>query len=70
MPVVGAMDGVHVWTSVNYGDAAEEISEAIITEWRNAGRDPDGGDVWFALPHVLQATLPLNGPRKRKEDLC
>jgi hypothetical protein len=69
VPVVGAMDGIHVWTSVNYGDTADEIAEAIITEWRGSGRDPDAGDVWFALPHSLAATLPPNEPRRRREDL-
>ena len=69
VPVVGAMDGVHFWTPVSYGDTSEEICQAILTEWRNSGRDPDVGDVWFALPHMLEATLPPGGPRKRKEDL-
>jgi hypothetical protein len=69
LPVVGAMDGIHVWTPVNYGNTVGEISEAIVAEWRTSGRDPDGGDVWFALPHILEATLLPNGPRKRKEDL-
>jgi hypothetical protein len=69
VPVVGARDGIHVWTPVNYGDMAEETSEAIITEWRSSGREPDVGDVWFALPHVLEATLLPDGPRRRKEDL-
>jgi hypothetical protein len=69
VPVVGAMDGVHFWTPVSYGDNSEEICQAIVTEWRNSGRDPDAGDVWFALPHILEATLPPGGPRKRKEDL-
>jgi hypothetical protein len=69
VPVVGAGDDIHVWTRVNYGDTAEEISEAIIAEWRNSGREPDVGDVWFALPHILEATLLPNGPRRRKEDL-
>jgi hypothetical protein len=68
MPVVGAMDGIHIWTPVKYGDSADGITEAIITEWRNSGRDPDGGDVWFSLPHILAGTLPPNEPRKRKED--
>jgi hypothetical protein len=69
VPVVGTMDGIYIWTPVKYGDSADEITEAIITEWRNSGRDPDGGDVWFALPHILTSTLPPNEPRKRKEDL-
>jgi hypothetical protein len=69
VPVVGAMDDIHVWVRVNYGDTAGEISEAIITEWRNSGREPDVGDVWFALPHILESTLLPNGPRRRKEDL-
>src|SRR5258708_34332219 len=69
VPVVGAMDGIHVWTPVNYGDTAEEIAEAIITEWRDSGREPDVGDVWFALPHILEATLLPIGPLKRKGNL-
>jgi len=54
---------------IEYGDTAGEISEAIITEWRDSGREPDVGDVWFALPHILEATLPPNEPWKRNEDL-
>jgi hypothetical protein len=70
VPVVGAMDNIHIWTPVDYyGDTAEEISEAIIAEWRNSGREPDAGGVWFALPHILEATLLPNGPRRSKEDL-
>jgi hypothetical protein len=69
VPVVGARDDIHVWIPVNYGDMAEETSEAIITEWRNSGREPDVGDVWFALPHLLEVTLLPDGPRRRKEDL-
>lgn len=69
MPVIGAMDGVHVWTTVNYGDIPEAASKAIIAEWHSLGRDPNGGDVWFALPHIFNALRPLDEPRKRKEDL-
>jgi hypothetical protein len=69
VPVVGAMDGIRVWTPVKYGDTADETTEAIIIEWRNSGRDPDVGDVWFAVPHILGATRPQSEPRKRKEDL-
>jgi hypothetical protein len=69
VPVVGARDDIHVWTPVDYGDSAGEISEAIITEWRNSGREPNVGDVWFALPHILGLILLPDGPRRRKEDL-
>jgi len=69
VPVVGAMDGIHVWTSVNYGETAAQISEAVITEWLNLGRDPEVGDVWFALPHILEATLLANRVLRGKEDL-
>ena len=54
-PVVGAMDGIHVWTTVDYGNNVASVSEAIIEEWRNSRRDPDAGDVWFALPHIFNA---------------
>src|SRR5258708_7750158 len=30
-PVVGAMDGIHVWTTVDYGSTSESMSRAIIT---------------------------------------
>lgn len=68
-PVVGAMDGVHVWTAVDYGNNAASMSETIIAEWRNSGREPDGGDIWFALPHIFNATRPLDEPSRRKEEL-
>ena len=68
-PVVGAMDDVHVWTPVSYGNSPDVKSEAIIAEWRNSGHDPDVGDVWFALPHIFEAKRPPGGPRKRKEYL-
>jgi hypothetical protein len=63
-PVVGAMDGIHVWTTVNYGDIPEVASNAIIAEWQTLGRDPDEGDVWFALPHIFNGLRPLDEPRK------
>ena len=68
-PVVGAMDGIHVWTTVDYGNNVASVSEAIIEEWRNSRRDPDAGDVWFALPHIFNASRPPDEPHKRKEDL-
>jgi hypothetical protein len=68
-PVLGAMDGVHVWTTVDYGSTSESMSRAIIAEWRNLGRDPDEGDVWFALPHIFNAKRLPDEPQKRQNDL-
>jgi hypothetical protein len=68
-PVVGAMNGIHLWTTVDYGDSSDVASKAIIAEWQSSGRDPDVGDVWFALPHIFDALRPLDAPRRRKEDL-
>jgi hypothetical protein len=52
------LDGVHLWSLVDYGNASEEIAEAIIGEWQRAGRDPELGEVSFALPSIHEATIP------------
>jgi hypothetical protein len=65
-PVRGALDGVHIWTLVNYGETPEEMADAIINEWQNSGRDPDVGSVWFALPHIYNETLSHDAPKKSK----
>lgn len=57
-PVVGALDGVHFWSLVHYGNAPEEIADAIIREWLHAGRDPELGEVSFAVPSIYEATIP------------
>src|SRR6266404_1553041 len=54
-PVQGALDNIHFWKLVNYGETPAEMADAIISEWRNSGRDPDPGGVWFALPHIYNA---------------
>jgi len=54
-PVVGALDGEHIWTKVDYGDTADEVCDSIIAEWVASGRDPNEGDVWFAKPHIYSA---------------
>jgi hypothetical protein len=55
-PVRGAMDGVHYWKVMHYGNSPDEIADAIIAEWLKSGRDPDFGGVWFALPHIYEET--------------
>ncbi|GEP52866.1 hypothetical protein [Reyranella soli] len=57
-PVVGALDGVHFWSLVDYGNAPEEIADAIIGEWQRVGRDPELGDLSFAVPSIYEATIP------------
>jgi hypothetical protein len=57
-PVIGAADGIHIWTLVPYGDNAVEIADAIIEEWITSGLEPDGGDIWFALPHIYESKRP------------
>jgi hypothetical protein len=61
-PVIGAMDNVHFWTLVSYGETPEQIADAIIHEWRSSGREPSPGDVWFALPHIYGAKRTHNAP--------
>jgi hypothetical protein len=57
-PVMGAVDGVHIWTLVPYGETPAQIADAIIKEWSTSGREPDAGDVWFALPHIYESKRP------------
>ena len=40
--------------ATQYGDAPDAIIDAIIAEWHRMGRDPDFGDVWFALPSFYE----------------
>jgi hypothetical protein len=68
-PVQGAMDNIHIWTLVNYGETAEQMADAIINEWRNSGRDPDVGSVWFALPHIYEEKRSHDAPKKTKASL-
>lgn len=56
-PVVGATDDIHYWTLVDYGRTPDEIADAIIAEWHAMGRDPNPGDVWFAIPDIYEATI-------------
>jgi hypothetical protein len=53
-PVVGARDGANVWTPIPYGEIPGEMADAVIQEWIGSGREPDFGDVWFALPHIYE----------------
>jgi hypothetical protein len=57
-PVRGAEDGVHYWRVIDYGSSPDKITGAIIGEWLASGEDPNFGDVWFALPHIYEATKP------------
>jgi hypothetical protein len=68
-PVQGALDNIHPWTLVDYGKTAEQMADAIINEWRNSGRDPDVGGVWFALPHIYEAVRSHDAPKKTKGSL-
>lgn len=68
-PVIGATDNEHIWMLVDYGDKPETIIETIIREWHNAGRDPDGGDVWFALPHIYEEMRSPDWPAREKPKL-
>jgi hypothetical protein len=62
-PVIGAVDGIHIWTLVPYGETPAEIADAIIGEWITSRREPDGGDVWFALPHIYESKRPSSDIR-------
>lgn len=62
LPVVGSMsDGIGCWAyTPRYGEEASAIVEAVIAEWHAMKRDPDVGDVWFALPHFHGPDVPTD----------
>ena len=68
-PVIGATDNIHIWMPVNYGGSAEEMIDNIINEWIRCGRDPDWGDVWFALPHIYEQKRTDDAQPKTKVHL-
>jgi hypothetical protein len=68
-PVMGALDNVHIWMLMSYGETPVEMADAIIGEWLNSGRDPDVGGVWFALPHVYEEKRSPDAPKKTKSSL-
>ena len=54
-PVVGCAK-THAWMlKSDYGTTPEAVADAVIGEWLASGRDPDVGDVWFALPFLYEA---------------
>jgi hypothetical protein len=59
-PVTAAIDGVHVWALVPYGEKPDEMAEAIIQEWIATAREPDLGDVWFAIPKIYESKRPID----------
>lgn len=67
-PVVGSADEERNWTLVNYGNTAEEICDAVISEWLKTGRDPNVGDVWFALPDIYEETFAPGERAKWQQD--
>jgi len=53
-PVTGAIDGIHVWALIPYGEKPDEMADAIIKEWISTAREPDLGGVWFAIPQIYE----------------
>lgn len=54
-PVVGSPAKAGSWqTAERYGKEPVAIINAVIAEWRGMDRDPDVGDVWFALAHFCR----------------
>jgi hypothetical protein len=54
-PVVGCSEDGSWRETTRYGDSPNDIINAVIAEWHRMGRDPDVGDVWFALPELYES---------------
>jgi hypothetical protein len=53
IPVYGTEnnDGWRIWTGLSYGSSS--TLDQVMNYWQTLGRDPDFGDLWFALPKTL-----------------
>lgn len=57
-PVIGGAGTNYYWlVQSKYGEKKEDIVDAVIAEWLDAGGgDPDFDCVWFALPEIYETT--------------
>jgi hypothetical protein len=52
-PIMGDKQAAYGWGPfLQYGSDPENIADGLISDWKNAGVDPDVGGVWFAFPDV------------------
>jgi len=58
--VYSGLDSEYLWTLTSkYGETTEEITEAIISEWKEKGcKDPEFDSIWFALPNIYKEKKP------------
>lgn len=55
VPLVGDKGAKFGWRATGaYGHSPTEIADALISEWKTSGADPDVGGVWFGLPSAWQ----------------
>lgn len=57
MPVKTAADASWV-ADTKYGRTKANMVDNIVDEWLALGRDPDLGDLWFALPDSIGVVPP------------
>jgi hypothetical protein len=49
-PVVGASDGIHIWTVLDYNASPEATADAIIAEWLSSGENPTRAEFGLLSP--------------------
>lgn len=55
-PVIGSSAQDGSWEkAIRYGSDPATITNSVIAEWRMMKRDPDVGDLWFALPRFYDS---------------
>ena len=54
VPVIGSAADKCWYRARAFGGQQKEIIEQVLAYLRHLGRDPDVGDIWFALPKFVE----------------
>ena len=55
VPVIGSSEDKCWHRASGFGGQDKEVTEQVLTYLQRLGRDPDVGDIWFALPKFVHA---------------
>jgi hypothetical protein len=55
VPVFGSSEDRQWHLATEFGGTADVVVEAVMTYLQSLGREPDFGDLWFALPAFVEA---------------
>jgi hypothetical protein len=54
VPVIGSTEDKYWHRASGFGGQDKEVIEQVLAYLQRLGRDPDFGDIWFALPKFIE----------------